>query len=144
MGSLTAHLRETGDHGGLRFHASCPVCRQERLSGTLSSEPVVSQRAQALLAGSVLAFSSAAPAAAVATGPDRQLEGVAAPDRPGGPELDDPGFDPGGDTALPFETAPAPAAPGSDEEAGDAAPLDVEPDVDLDARLVPLAEDEAP
>src|SRR5688500_13347857 len=95
MGSLTAHLLEAGDHGRLRFHPSCPVCRQERLYGTLSSEPVVSLRAQALLVGGALALSSSAPAIAVAQEPDRQFEGVAASEEPGGPELDDPGFDPG-------------------------------------------------
>jgi nucleoid-associated protein YgaU len=144
MGSLTAHLLETGDHGRLRFHPSCPVCRQERLFGTLSSEPVVSRRAQALLAGGVLALSTSAPTVVVAAEPDRQLEGVAAPQDPGGPELDDPGFDPGGDTALPFETAPAPAAPGGAEDSGDGAPIDVEPSVDLDARLAPLADTGVP
>ncbi len=144
MGSLTAHLVESGDHGRLRFHPSCPVCRQERLFGTLSSEPVVSRRAQAVLAGGVLALSGAAPAAAVGREPDRQHEGIAAPDQPGGVELHDPGFDPGGETALPFDTAPVPADPGAGEDSGDGAPLEVEPDVDLDARLVPLADVEAP
>jgi LysM domain len=140
MGSLTAHLLETGDHGRLRFHPSCPVCRQERLYGTLSTEPVVSRRAQALLAGGVLALSASAPAASIAQEADRQSEGVAAPEEPGGPELDDPAFDPGGDTALSFDTAPAPAAPDDGEDSGDGVPLDVEPTVDLDARLAPLAE----
>jgi LysM domain len=140
MGSLTAHLLETGDHGRLRFHPSCPVCRQERLYGTLSSGPVVSRRAQALLAGGVLAVSSSAPALAIAQEPDRQSEGVAAPEELGGPELDDPSFDPGGDTALSFDTAPAPAAPDGDEDSGDGAPLDVEPTVDVDAQLAPLAD----
>jgi hypothetical protein len=140
MGSLTAHLLEAGDHGRLRFHPSCPVCRQERLFGTLSSEPVVPRRAQALLAGGVLALSASAPAASIAQEPDRQFEGVAAPEEPGGPELDDPAFDPGGDTELSFDTAPAPAAPEDGDDSGDGAPLDVEPTVDLDARLAPLAD----
>jgi nucleoid-associated protein YgaU len=143
MGSLTAHLLEAGDHGRLRFHPSCPVCRQERLSGTLSSEPVVPRRAQALLAGGVLAISASAPAASVAQESDRQFEGVAAPEEPSGPELDDPAFDPGGDTALSFDTAPAPAAPDAGDDSGEGAPLDVEPSVDLDARLAPLAETDA-
>jgi LysM domain len=135
MGSLTEHLVEPGDHGRLKFHPSCPVCRQERLFGSLSSEPVVSRRAQALLAGGVLAVSGAAPGVAVALEPDMQVEGVAAPDQPSGVELDDPGFDPGGDTALPFDTGPAPGAPVDAEDTGDGAPLDAEPDIDLDARL---------
>ena len=144
MGSLTAHLLEAGDHGRLRFHPSCPVCRQERLYGTLSSEPVVSRRAQALLAGGVLAVSSAAPAIAVAQEPDRQFEGVAAPEESGAPDLDDPTFDPGGDTALSFDTAPVTTAPGDAPDSGSGAPLDVEPTVDLDAQLTPLAETGAP
>jgi LysM domain len=144
MGSLTAHLRETDDHGRLRFHPNCPVCRQERLYGTLSSEPIVSRRAQALLAGGVLAVSSSAPAVTIAQEPDRQSEGVAAPEALGGPELDDPSFDPGGDTALSFDTAPAPAAPEGGEDSGAGAPLDVEPTVDLDAGLAPVEEPGAP
>ena len=144
MGSLTAHLLEPGDHGRLRFHPSCPVCRQERLYGALSSEPIVSRRAQALLAGGVLAISSSAPAVAIGQEPDRQSEGVTAPEDPGVHELDDPSFDPGGDTALSFDTAPAPAAPEDGEDSGDGAPLDAEPTVDLDARVAPLAETGAP
>jgi hypothetical protein len=143
MGSLTAHLLEAGDHGRLPFHASCPVCRQERLHGTLSSEPAVPRRAQALLAGGILAFSAYAPVVAAAQEPDRQFEGVVAPEEPGGPEVDDPTFDPGGDTALSFDTAPAPAAPDDNVDSGDGAPLDVEPTVDLDARLAPLADTDA-
>jgi LysM domain len=142
MGSLTAHLLEAGDHGRLRFHPSCPVCRQERLHGTLSSEPVVPRRAQALLAGGVLAISSAGPAVALAQEPDRQFEGIAAPEDPGAPDLDDPGFDPGGgDTPLSFDTAPAPTAPEDGVDSGEGPPLDGEPTVDLDARLAPLETD---
>jgi LysM domain len=144
MGSLTAHLVEAGDHGRLRFHPSCPVCREERLFGTLSSEPVVSRRAQALLAGGVLALSTSGPVGALAQEPDRQFEGVAAPEQSGETELDDPTFDPGGDTGLSFDTAPAPAAPGDGADSGEGAPLDVEPSVDLDAGLAPLADAEAP
>jgi hypothetical protein len=142
MGSLTAHLVEAGDHGRLPFHPSCPVCRRERLYGTLSSEPVVPRRAQALLAGGVLALSASAPVVAAAQEADRQFEGAAAPEEPGGSELDDPSFDPGGDTELSFDTAPAPGAPQDGVDSGDGAPLDVEPTVDLDARLAPLADTE--
>jgi LysM domain len=144
MGSLTAHLREAGDHGHLRFHPSCPVCRQERLYGALSSEPVVSLRAQALLAGGVLALSASAPVVAAAQEPDRQVEGVAAPEQSGEAELDDPTFDPGGDTSLSYDTAPVPGAPGDGADSGEGAPLDLEPSVDLDGQLAPLAETEAP
>jgi LysM domain len=137
LSSLTAHLLEPGDHGRLPFHASCPVCRRERLSGTLSSEPVVSRRTQAVLAGGVLAFSASAPGLAAAAVPDSQAEGVAAPEAPPGAELDDPEFDPGGETALPFETAPALTEPAEDDGAG--APIDAEPIDDVEGRLAPLA-----
>lgn len=140
MGSLTTHLLQTGDHGGLPFHPSCPVCRQERLYGTLSTQPVVPVRARALLAGGVLAVSASAPAMSIAQEPDRQSEGVVAPGEAGGPELDDLSFDPGGDTALSYDTAPAPSASDDGSDTGVGAPLDVEPTVDVDARLAPLAD----
>lgn len=56
MSSLSRHLRESDDHGGLAFHPGCPVCRGERLRGRLSSHrplgPRVSAAAVALLIGS--------------------------------------------------------------------------------------------
>src|SRR5688500_12808617 len=84
VGSLTAHLLETGDHDRLGFHPRCPVCRRQRLFGSLISEPVIPRRLQAVLASGVLAFSAAAPGAAAAVPPDRTQVGVAAPGRPGG------------------------------------------------------------
>jgi LysM domain len=142
VGSLTAHLLEPGDHGRLPFHPSCPVCRRERLSGTLTTEPVISRRTQAVFASGVLAVSTGIPGVAIGAVPDRQAEGVAAPeDLPGG-ELDDPEFDPGGETSLPFETAPVPGEAEHDDGTG--APIDAEPVDDPDGRLAPLvAEDEA-
>jgi LysM domain-containing protein len=139
VASLTAHLVESGDHGRLGFRPDCPVCREQRLFGSLSSEPVVSRRAQAVLAGGVLAVSTAAPGAVLAQERDLQREGIAAPERPTGGELDDPGFDPGGETALPFETAPVPPMPAEagEEDSGEGAPLEAEPGEDPDARLVP-------
>jgi LysM domain len=146
MASLTAHLLEGGDHGRLGFHPSCPVCRRERLFGPLPSEPVVSRRAQALLAGGVLAFSTSAPAVAIAHEPDRRGEGVEVPEDPGAGELHDPSFDPGGETALPFETAPVPPSPPAvgDQDDGAGAPIEVEPQNDPDAGLVPPIEPDAP
>jgi hypothetical protein len=139
FGSLTAHLLEAGDHGRLGFHPRCPVCRKERLFGSLSSEPLISRRVQAALATGVLAFSAAAPGAAVAAVPDRQKEGVAAPGPRSGGNLDSPDFDPGGETALPFEVAPTPTSPvvgGDSEDTGDGPPVDSDPVVDLDAHLL--------
>jgi LysM domain len=148
MSSLPSHLLllETGDHGRLDFHPSCPVCRRERLVGMLRSRPVVSRRLQAALATGVLAFSAAAPAvAAIPPERDRQQEGVAAPERPtsGGRErlsdgVDDPDFDPGGDTALPFAVGAPDTAP-TDEEDGDTGlgpPIDVEPREDPSAHVI--------
>jgi hypothetical protein len=163
LGSLTAHLLEAGDHGRLGFHPSCPVCRKERLFGSLSSEPVFSRRVQAALATGVLAFSAAAPTAVIAAEPDRQQEGVAAPEQPSGGtpqqpgsgEADAPDFDPGGETALPVEVAPDPNSPvtgGGTDDTGDGPPVDSEPVDDPDARLLatepetgtPVAEGDAP
>jgi LysM domain len=138
MASLSAHLVEAGDHGRLGFHPACPVCREQRLFGSLSSEPVVPRRAQAVLAGGVLAISGAAPGAVVAQEPDRHAEGVVAPDQPEGGDAGDPGFDPGGETELPFETAPVSPTPLAEDD--DVAPLDIEPAEDPDARLVPPSE----
>jgi LysM repeat protein len=147
LGSLTAHLLEDGDHGRLGFHPSCPVCRQERLFGSLSSEPVLSRRVQAALASGVLAFSAAAPAAAIAAEPDRQQEGVTAPEQPtggvpqqpGSGEADAPDFDPGDETPLPVEVAPAPTSPltgGGSDDTGDGPPVDSEPVDDREGRLL--------
>jgi hypothetical protein len=146
MASLTAHLLETGDHGRLGFHPSCPVCRQERLFGPLSSGPVVSRRTQAALASGVLALSTAAPGAAMGQEPDNQSEGTAAPEQPSAGEVDNPGFDPGGDTALPFEAAPVPTTPQGPvaNDPDESVPLETEPTVDPDARLVPDTEPEVP
>jgi hypothetical protein len=151
--SLTPHLLETDDHDRLGFHPSCPLCQQERLFGSLSSGHVISRRVQAALASGVLAFSAAAPGVAAAVVPDRQQEGVAAPERPRGglaqPPTDDgvdsPDFDPGGGTTLPFEVAPAPNAPragGGSDDTGDGPPVDAEPIDDPDARLLTQPEPE--
>jgi hypothetical protein len=138
LGSLTAHLLEPGDHGRLGFHPRCPVCRKERLFGSLSSEPLVSRRVQAALATGVLALSVAAPGAAAAAGPDRQWEGATPPERLRG-DIDAPDFDPGGETALPFEVAPSPTSPGvggGSQDSGDGPPVESDPAVDADARLL--------
>ena len=84
MASLTAHLVESGDHGRLGFHADCPVCRQVRLFGSLSADPVISRRARAALASGVLALSAVGPPAAVAQEPDHQVEGGSEPTADGG------------------------------------------------------------
>ena len=66
MSSLSAHLRQAGDHGRLGFHPACPVCCEERLAGRLPADRLVSGRAPAVLAAGVIAFSYASPAAVLA------------------------------------------------------------------------------
>ena len=140
MGSLTAHLLEDGDHRRLGFHPRCPVCRRERLYGSLRVEPVIFRRVQAAIAAGALAFSAAAPAVAAAQEPDYQQEGVVAPEQsvgtaPGqrsnqGP-ADDPAFDPGtdpdGDDAVPLEGETPEPSPLADEDGYYAAPVEPEP-----------------
>ena len=134
MPSLSAHLRQPERHGELSFHADCPVCRETRLVGTLSTGGVVSRRTQAVLAASLLAVSTTAPAAtALAAGePDQQQEGTA-PVAPtaGGDEAANPNFDPGGaSTDLP-DAAPQLPATSAPADAGneDTAPLEQAPTV---------------
>jgi nucleoid-associated protein YgaU len=136
LGSLTAHLLEDGDHGRLGFHVRCPVCRRERLFGSLSTDPVVSRRVQAGLAAGALAFSTAAPGVAAAQEPDVEQEGVTepaqpletAPDQTAGQGLaDNPDFDPGDVPDPTFEVGPPEGAPPADESADYGAPGDPEP-----------------
>jgi hypothetical protein len=135
MRSLSAHLRAQEDHARLPFRPDCPRCRRERLSGGLSSEGVVSQRAQAALAAGVLALSTAAPAAALAAEPDHEQQGAAAPGQTGGSDLaSSPDFDPGGSSTDVLYDAPAvPQVPASAADSDDADALDQEPVNDVDA-----------
>lgn len=126
MASLTTHLRQAGNHGHLPFRADCPVCCEQRLSGTLDDGPLVSRRAQASLAAALLAVSSVGPIpAAAAANPDR----ARAADVPAGEEVD-PNFDPGGNDPLDDPVSPpggiAPGAGGEDDDTT-GAPVDSEP-----------------
>src|SRR5262245_41528094 len=108
MGSLSTHLRQPEQHARLAFHPECPICRDERLVGTLPSASVIPPRGMAALAAGVLALSAAAPTA-VAQEPDQTSNGVAAPDAPASDPADSPDFDPGGPTEeLPEEPTPPP------------------------------------
>jgi hypothetical protein len=141
MGSLTAHLRRAEGHGRLPFHPECPVCRRERLSGRLSSEGVVTRRAQAAFVVGVLAASAVAPAAVSAQETDQQSEGSAAPEQvSGGERAQTPAFDPGGEsTGLPFDAPPAEGAP--DPAAGDSGPLEPPPMTDVEAPVADPGDD---
>ena len=129
MPSLSAHLRETDEHSRLPFHPACPVCRRDRLEGSLDGEDLVSRRTQAVIAAGLLAFSTAGVPAAVASPPDEVIEGTA--------EVvdEDPSvvFDPGGEELqLPDEAPGAPdtSAPSADLDE-DAGPLEQEPATDV-------------
>lgn len=105
MPSLSVHLQRDEDHAGLPFHPSCPVCRRERLAGSLAGDELVSRRTQAKVAAGLLAFSGLGAPAAVAADPDTVTEGTAeAVDTP-----DQVALDIGADTVeLTDEAAPPP------------------------------------
>jgi hypothetical protein len=132
VGSLSAHLRELEQHGRLAFHPGCPICRNERLVGTVPTEGLIPRRAQALIAAGVLVASTAAPATALAGAPDQEQDGTAAPQTSGGDPATSPNFDPGGDsTDLPFDASPPPEAQAPPDPGNpDTAPLDQEPGTD--------------
>jgi hypothetical protein len=139
--SLSAHLTAgTANHGRLAFHPDCPRCRAERLTGRLAADPLLSRRAQAALTAWLLAFSAGAPSAvAQVPGPD-QKQGTEPPAGGAPPGLQ-PDFDPGGDDAFDYETAPVSAGPeaGGEEDEGLGAPVETEPPTDVEAP--PVVED---
>lgn len=143
MTSLTAHLTDSGDHGRLGFHPGCPACRQQRLFGSLSSEAVISRRAQAALASGVLALSAAGPSAALAQEPDQQAEGAPGAQQatgegdPGANLLvEAPAEDPDADRTLPL-------ADPSDSELKEDVPVETEPIEAPSPPAVPGSEAEA-
>ena len=114
MSSLSVHLRLPEDHSGLPFHPSCPVCRRDRLAGSLEGDEIVSRRTQAALAAGLLVFSGVgAPAAAVAAGPDQDVDGsaevVASPDPVADIDETTTGWTDGG--AAPVDDEPAAVVP---------------------------------
>jgi LysM repeat protein len=100
---------------------------------------VFPQRAQATMLSLALVVSATLPAGgAVAQEADQEHEGVAAPEQTASPDSTaDPDFDPGGETALPFDVG-APDSGGEEEDSGDGAPIDTEPVTDPEALAVPL------
>jgi hypothetical protein len=131
MASLTAHLRRPDDHARLAFHPECPLCRAERLSDALPADALLGRRSQALLAASVLALSSAAPTAALATEPDEEQEGTAVPQIAPQDAWADPSSDVGGESIeLPSIETPAPADEVSLELGDDPAEVALEPPID--------------
>ncbi len=133
------HQSGSSGHDRLGFHPDCPVCRQDRLFGVLSPEPLWSRRLRVLLTAGVLAVSAGATTTSVASEPDDQQEGVEVP-APGAspPVADGPDQDSGRETALPFEVDPvltAPEANPPDDQPDDAAPLEATPVDDPDRGL---------
>ena len=99
------------------------------------------RRARSALASGLLAVAAVVPGVSIAAEPDTSQEGISAPDQTPDVDTDSPGFDPGGDTDLPFDTGP-PAVP--EDVSPDAAPLEGEPTDDPEGRAAPFAEPEAP
>jgi hypothetical protein len=144
MATLTAHLRRSEDHGCLPFHPDCPICRDERLSGTLPAHGLVSRRTQAVMVAGMLAASTAAPTVAIAQEGDQISEGAAEPEQSGANSGATTDFDPGGDSDdLPFDGSEVPdteAAP----EVSDPDVLEPEPVTDLDAPVADAGDQPAP
>lgn len=139
MSSLSSHLRLPEDHSRLPFHPACPVCRRDRLAGSLDGEELVSRRTQAAIAAGLLAFSSVAVPAAVAQEPDSISEGTAEV-----VDGEDSELDLGMETPqLPDEPAPTTdlVAAGTDEDAG---PLELEPATDVREPVMDVNEAVAP
>jgi hypothetical protein len=133
MASLTAHLVEGGDHGRLGFHASCPVCRKERLFGSLPSDVIISRRAQAALASGVLALSAVGPPAALAQESDQQVEGGSGPGGVGGMGETDTGETGSGQSHAPM--------PGSDVDMAPPSRPDPPPAPELGSPVPPSGDD---
>ncbi len=133
MRSLTTHLRQPEAHGQLPFHPGCPICHT-RLAGTFPTGGVLSPRTQAVLATSVLAFATTAPAtAALAAEQDQDRDGTAPVAQSGAAdEAENPDFDPGGEsTDLPDNAPPVPQMPvPPDAGDDDTAPVDPDPKTD--------------
>jgi outer membrane biosynthesis protein TonB len=68
VNSLSAHLAAGPEHGKLRFHPDCPVCRSQRLAGALP-DVLLPARAQAGLLAAALGAGSLLPAAAAVASP---------------------------------------------------------------------------
>ena len=128
--SLSAHLRAAEDHSALPFHPSCPVCRRDRLDGSLDGEELVSRRTRAAIAAGLLAFSAGGTSAAVASPPDEVIEGTSEV-IPGNDWSSDVDFDPGGGSDQLPDAAPlAPVASAPATDIDDPGPLEQEPTAD--------------
>lgn len=142
MKSLSAHVRTTDRHDDLPFHPGCPICVEQRLTGTLTTGPVVPLRARAALVAGLVAVSAAGPPVATAAEQDATDTGVATVTQGGSQDpAASPGADLGGDTSdLVDQPDVAPAAtqaPASPD--GDAAP----PEAPVPDEVDPVTDDSA-
>ncbi len=99
-------------------------------------------RRRKFIAGALIALAGILPGASVAAEPDNAQEGVTAPGQGVSPESDQPAFDPGGDTALPFDAGPPPSDPLSGDP-DDGGPVESEPRSDLDVPAPEASEPDA-
>jgi LysM domain len=144
MPSLSAHLRLPEDHSRLPFHPACPICRRDRLSGSLDGDELVSRRTQAVIAAGLLAFSAGGVPAAVASPPDEVIEGTSevgvGTDPSSSVDFEPPGETPQlPDVALVTPDAVVPATE-VDEDAG---PLEQEPATEIPEPVVDTTTDDA-
>jgi len=93
--ALNTHLKAI-DHGQLSYHPRCPVCRAERLCGTVSDGPVISRRTQAAAVAAVVALVPALGAAPALAGDGETTVGTQDPGTPGTPvdPTDNPNWKP--------------------------------------------------
>lgn len=144
MRSLDTHLRQTEGHDRLPFHPECPICRQNRVAGSLATGAAVPVRAQAALAAGLLALSTVGPAAtAFAAEQDSEQDGTAPVAQTAPDTADSPDFDPGGDSSdLPatVPSAPQSQAP-SDAGSGDTGPVEQDPTTDPTDPVVDTGDD---
>ena len=94
------------------------------------------------LAGVLLALAAVVPGVSVAAEPDTSQEGISAPEQTEDIETDSPGFDPGGETDLPFDAGPPPGSAPQDVSPDDG-PLESEPTDDPEGRSAPFVEPDA-
>ena len=99
--------------------------------------------ARSALTGALLALAAVAPGVSIAAEPDSSQEGISAPEQVPDLETDSPGFDPGGETDLPFDSGPPPGAAPQDVSPEEG-PIESEPTDDPEGRIAPFIEPEAP
>ena len=124
-----------------RRSETLPLCH--RSSQLATSRPSLGPHAAASSSPAPSsALAGILPGASVAAEPDNAQEGITAPGQGVSPESDQPAFDPGGDTALPFDAGPPPSGPLSGDP-DDGGPVESEPRSDLDVPAPEASEPDA-